>query len=168
MQHDLRAKAVLSSCLPLLMLVAVTGCQPASAPPDTLDIENLAERYAAAWSSGDPAHYASFYTEGGVLRINDGDPSIGRAEVEATARSFMTDFPDMLIELVEVRREGERVIFEWHWTGTNTGPGGTGAAVDLYGYESWKLDDDGLIVESLGHMDADEYARQLDAGKTEQ
>ncbi|MDJ0907328.1 MAG: nuclear transport factor 2 family protein [Woeseiaceae bacterium] len=167
MQHDLPASGVLFSWLPLLMLLALAGCQPAVDAPDVLDIEDLAERYAAAWSSGDPAHFASFYAENGVLQINDGEPSIGRAAIEATAKSFMGDFPDMLVELVEVRREGERVIFEWHWTGTNTGPGGTGAAVDLYGYESWSLDEDGLIVESLGHMDEDEYARQLGAGSSE-
>ena len=76
----------------------------------------------------------------------------------------MTAFPDMVVRLVELREAGERIEFHWHWTGTNTGPGGTGAAVDLTGFESWILDDDGLILESLGHLDAAEYERQLNAG----
>lgn len=155
----------------LAVLVAavlfIAACARESLPPEPPPIEVFAERYAAAWSGGDPAHFASFYAENGMLRINDGEPAVGRAAIEATARSFMASFPDMRVELVEVRREGERVIFEWHWTGTNTGPGGTGAAVDLHGYEAWKLDEDGLIAESLGHLDEDEYARQLEAGKTE-
>ena len=47
---------------------------------------------------------------------------------------------------------------------TLTGPGGTGAAVDLQGYEEWTLSDDGLILYSQGHMDEEEYERQLAAG----
>jgi hypothetical protein len=46
--------------------------------------------------------------------------------------------------------------------GTNTGPGGTGRPVRVSGEESWRLNDDGLIAESLGHFDAEEYQRQLD------
>jgi hypothetical protein len=69
----------------------------------------------------------------------------------------------MTVRLVEIRPEGSRVEFHWHWTGTNTGPGGTGNAVDLRGYEEWTFDDNGLIVESLGHYDDGEYQRQLTA-----
>jgi len=65
---------------------------------------------------------------------------------------------------VKVTREGDHINFHWHWTGTNTGPGGTGNAVDLQGFEQWLLDDNGLIVESRGHMDDAEYQRQLNAG----
>ena len=70
----------------------------------------------------------------------------------------------MVVKLIDVRREGGRVNFYWHWTGTNTGPGGTGNAVDLRGYESWTLHSDGLILESLGHLDDAEYQRQLSVG----
>jgi hypothetical protein len=73
----------------------------------------------------------------------------------------MSAFPDMVVSLVEVERQGERVIFRWHWTGTNIGPGGTGNAVDLTGYELWTLDAGGRIKESLGHLDEAEYQRQL-------
>jgi uncharacterized protein (TIGR02246 family) len=89
------------------------------------DLQEFATRYAAAWSSQDPALFASFYAEDGTLAINDGAPSVGRAAVEQTAREFMSAFPDMVVSLVEVERQGERVIFRWHWTGTNIGPGGT-------------------------------------------
>jgi hypothetical protein len=76
----------------------------------------------------------------------------------------MTNFPDMVVRLVELRLEGDHVDFHWHWTGTNTGPGGTGNAVDLRGYERWLLNDNGLIREARGHMDDAEYQRQLNAG----
>jgi len=79
----------------------------------------------------------------------------------------MTAFPDMVVTMVEVRQEGNHVVFYWHWTGTNTGPGGTGNGVDLRGFEEWTLNGDGLILESRGHYDHEEYERQLNAGAEE-
>lgn len=124
-------------------------------------LNDFAIRYAAAWSGQDPAAFASFYAGNGSLRINDGEPAIGRAAVEQTAREFMTAFPDMNIMLVELRQAGDTIEFHWRWTGTNTGPGGTGSRVDLTGFEQWTFNSNGLILESLGHLDEAEYQRQL-------
>lgn len=133
-------------------------------PVDVTELTNFATRYAAAWSSQDPAAFALFYADDGSLRINNGEPSVGREAVEQTARDFMTAFPDMVVSLVDVRQEGSYINFHWHWTGTNTGPDGTGNAVDLRGYEQWTFDGEGLILESLGHLDDVEYQRQLIGG----
>lgn len=141
----------------------LTACQEKESQSEMTELTEFATRYAAAWSSQDPVMFASFYADNGSLRINDGEPSVGRAAVTATARDFMTAFPDMIVRLVELRQAGDYVEFHWHWTGTNTGPGGTGNPVDLRGYEQWTLDDDGLILESLGHLDDAEYQRQLNA-----
>jgi SnoaL-like domain len=121
---------------------------------------------AAAWSGQEPDAFASFYATNGVLRINDGEPSVGRDAVRETARSFMTAFPDMRVNLVELREQDGFVEFHWRWTGTNSGPGGTGNTVDLTGYERRTLDADGLILESQGHLDEAQYERQLNAGGT--
>jgi steroid delta-isomerase-like uncharacterized protein len=129
------------------------------------ELNEFATRYAAAWSSQDPERLSSFYAKNGFLQINDGDPSVGREAVTDTAQSFMSAFPDMVIDLVELRHVDNEVQFHWHWTGTYTGPGGNGNAVDLRGYEQWTLDDDGLILQSLGHYDETEYQRQLNAGQ---
>ncbi len=48
----------------------------------------------------------------------------------------------------------ERVEYHWTFTGTNTGPGGTGNAVRVSGFGEWTIDDDGLIAASVGHYDA--------------
>ena len=125
------------------------------------ELTEFAVRYAAAWSGRNPEELASFYTEDGSLRVNSGDPAVGRAAIAATAREFMEGFPDMVVKLDSVIREGNRVRFAWIWTGTNTGPGGTGNSVHLTGYEEWTLSDDGLIVESKGHYDQAEYERQV-------
>ncbi len=148
--------------LPVIVLL-VAACEPKVEPMDASELTEFATRYAAAWSSQDPVAFGMFYAEEGSLTVNDGEPSVGRAAVVDTARAFMTAFPDMTVRLVEIRPEGSRVEFHWHWTGTNTGPDGTGNAVDLRGYEEWTFDDNGLIVESLGHYDDGEYQRQLNA-----
>jgi len=148
----------------VVCLVLLAACQPKEKEKNVVELTEFATRYAAAWSSQDPIAFASFYAENGSLRINDDEPAKGRDAVTEMARGFMTAFPDMVVRLVELRPTGDHVEFHWHWTGTNTGPGGTGNAVDLRGYEQWTLDDDGLILESLGHLDDVEYQRQLNAG----
>jgi hypothetical protein len=77
---------------------------------------------------------------------------------------FMTAFPDMVVRMDEVSVEGSHAIFRWIWTGTNTGPGGTGKSVRMKGYEEWTLGTDGLIAVSNGHYDEAEYQRQLQFG----
>ena len=60
--------------------------------------------------------------------------------------------------------DGDQIDYHWTFTGTNTGPGGTGNAVRVVGYEEWTIGDDGLIAASSGHYDQAEYARQLEEG----
>lgn len=73
----------------------------------------------------------------------------------------MTAFPDLVVRMdgLDVLEDG--AIYRWTLTGTNTGPGGTGNAVNISGYEEWQLGLDGLIAESRGHFDAAEYQHQL-------
>ena len=124
-------------------------------------LTDFATRYAAAWSSQNPATLASFYAENGSLTVNGGAPSVGRAAITATAQGFMAAFPDMVVKMDVVSHEGSDAIFRWTWTGTNTGPGGTGNAVRISGYEEWTIGADDLIEESKGHFDETEYQRQL-------
>jgi ketosteroid isomerase-like protein len=121
------------------------------------DLHDFAGRYTDAWCSGDPERVADHYAPDGSLTINGGTPSVGRAEITDAARSFMEAFPDLQVLFDDLRGN------EYHWTlvGTNTGPGGTGNRVRISGYEEWTIGPDGLISASLGHFDADEYARQL-------
>ena len=128
------------------------------------DLAEFATRYTRAWSSQNPASVAAFFAETGALKINDGEPSVGRGAITATALSFMTALPDMVLVMDSLGRSGDRVTYHWTLTGTNTGPGGTGNAVHVSGFEEWLFGPDGLIVHSQGHMDEAEYARQLAAG----
>ena len=127
-------------------------------------LREFAERYTAAWCSMDPAQVAEHFAPGGSLTINDGAPAVGRAAITEAARGFYAALPDMQVFLDDLVIDGDRIEFHWTFTGTNTGPGGSGKAVRVSGFEEWRIDDDGLIAASLGHYDAAEYARQLEEG----
>ena len=124
----------------------------------------FAIRYTAAWCSQNAASVASFFAAGGSLRINEGKPSVGRTAITAAAQEFMSAFPDMVVKMDRLGADGGRITFHWTLIGTNTGPGGTGKAVRISGYEEWRIGADGLIAESRGHFDEAEYQRQLTTG----
>ncbi len=121
------------------------------------DLEDFARRYTAAWCSQDPRQVAAHFAPEGSLAVNGGSPAIGTDAVAGVAQSFMTAFPDLKVELLQLIPSGDRVEYHWRLTGTHT----NGRAVDISGFESWRLDADGRIAESLGQFDAADYHRQL-------
>jgi hypothetical protein len=155
-------------CTALLLAMTLngsSGCSSGTASMNQAQLTDFGARYAAAWSSQNPASLASFYSEKGSLTVNGGAPSVGRAAITETARGFMTAFPDMVVKMNRVSHDGGHAIFLWTWTGTNTGPGGTGKSVRINGHEEWTFGADGLIAESKGHFDEAEYQRQLKSGE---
>ncbi len=131
---------------------------------DPATLRRFAEDYTAAWCSMDPERVAWHFAPNGSLSINGAAPAIGREAIAATARGFYAALPDMQVFFDDLVIDGARIEYHWTLTGTNTGPGSTGNAVRVVGYEEWTIDDDGLIAASSGHYDADEYARQLAHG----
>jgi hypothetical protein len=115
-------------------------------------LKSFGARYTAAWCSQNAASVAAFYSEAGSLQINNGAPSIGRTAITAAAQGFMTAFPDMVVTMDGVELQSDRAVYRWTLTGTDTGPGGSGKAVRISGYEEWRLGADGLLAESKGHF----------------
>jgi predicted ester cyclase len=131
---------------------------------DFAELTSFANRYAQAWCSENPESVAAFFAANGSLSVNDGAPAVGRAAIAEVARGFMRDLPDIVVMMDKVTRDSDGTKFRWTFTGTNTGPGGTGRRVRISGYELWKIDNDGLIAESKGRFDSAEYERQLKFG----
>jgi len=125
------------------------------------DVSDFAERYTAAWCSQKAELVAEFFAPDGSLTINGGAPALGREEIGAAARSFMTAFPDLRVKMTRLVSVEDRLEYHWTLTGTNTGPGGRGRAVCISGLEIWRFAPDGLIQESLGSFDAADYERQI-------
>jgi hypothetical protein len=126
--------------------------------PDQL--REFARRYAEAWCSHDPARVAEHYQRGATIAINGGEPT-GITEV---ARSFISAIPDIQVFMDDVVCKDDTDEFHWTFTGTNTGPGGTGIKVQISGFEEWTIGEEGLITASLGHYDQADYDRQLEHG----
>jgi hypothetical protein len=132
---------------------------------DSVKLHEFATRYTAAWCSQDAGSVAAFFAERGSLQINDGSPAVGHTAIAAAAQEFMTAFPDLLVRMDRLSLDGQRITYRWTLTGTNSGPGGTGNPVRISGHEEWRMTAAGLIAESRGHFDADEYERQLKAAR---
>ena len=128
---------------------------------DLAEITEFAKRYAKAWCGQNPESVAAFFAERGSISINNGPPAVGRAAIAKEAQAFMTTFPDMVVTFDKLDSQPNATAFHWTLTGTNTGSGGTGKKVRISGYELWKIDNDGLIAESEGNFDAEDYERQL-------
>jgi uncharacterized protein (TIGR02246 family) len=133
-------------------------------PRDLEQLRRFAEDYTAAWCSMDPARVAGHFDSDGMLAINGGAPAVGRDAITATAVEFYTALPDMQVYFDRLVVDGDRIEYHWTFTGTNTGPGGTGNSVRVIGYEEWTIGESGLIAASYGHYDQAEYARQLQEG----
>ena len=131
---------------------------------DLTELNEFATRYAKAWCSQNPERVAAFFAEDGSLTVNDGTPSVGRQAIAEEARGFMSAFPDMIVTMDELVGSPDGTEFHWTLTGTNTGQDGGGMRVRISGCEVWKLNGDGLIRESKGRFDAEEYERQLKHG----
>ena len=125
---------------------------------DPQRIEELARGYTEAWCSRDPARVAAHYVPGGTIAINGGDA----AGIEEVAQGFVAAFPDIQVFMDDlVLRDDGTVEYRWTFTGTSAE---TGKSVRVPGFEEWTIAPDGLIAESRGHFDQDEYDRQLREG----
>lgn len=126
-------------------------------------VRDFARSYTDAWCTHDPTRVAGHFAPGGTIAINGGEPT----EITEAALSFMTAFPDIQVFMDDVVFKDEVVEFHWTFTGTNTGPGGSGNWVRISGFEEWTFGDDGLVARSLGNYDQADYDRQLEHGTSE-
>lgn len=125
---------------------------------DRNHIEELARAYSDAWCSRDAERVAAHYVADGKIAINGGDATA----IKDVAEGFVAAFPDILVFMDDlVIRDDGWVEYHWSFTGTSAE---TGKAVRVPGYEEWKLDSTGLIAESRGHFDQEEYDRQVQHG----
>ena len=120
-------------------------------------IRELAQSYTEAWCSRDAARVAAHYAPGATIAINGGEP----AGIEEVAASFIAAFPDITVYMDALEVDGERVRYDWTFTGTNSE---TGKWVRIPGYEEWTVGGDGLIATSTGTYDDAEYEHQLREG----
>jgi steroid delta-isomerase-like uncharacterized protein len=123
------------------------------------ELRNFAAHYTAAWCSQDAASVAAFYSPDGSLTINGGSPASGRAAITAAAQSFMTEFPDLRVEMDDILIQDGAPRYCWTLTGTHVP---SGRKVRISGFELWQIGPDGLIAASQGYFDSEDYCRQCE------
>ena len=124
-------------------------------------LTDFGNKYSSAWSSQRPEKVAEFFASDGMLQVNDGEPAIGTKAITQVAKGFMDAFPDMIVSMDSLTTESKITRFYWTLTGTNNAPGGTGNKVKISGFEEWTFNENGLVQESKGHFNAEDYNRQL-------
>lgn len=128
------------------------------------DLEIFAKSYAQVWCSQRPNFVSSFFAEDGVLQVNDGVPAKGTEAITNVAKGFMDAFPDLVVSMDSLITKSNKTRFYWTLTGTNNGTNGTGNKVRISGFEAWTVNKEGIIQDSKGFFDAEEYQRQLEFG----
>ncbi len=151
------------TCLLILTILVLFSCN--SKKGNHKKMHKFGEDYTAAWNSMDPQKMASFYAKDGSLVVNNGTPAEGREQIAETAKSYMQAFPDLNLKMDSLIVDGKTYRYHWTFTGTNSGPGGTGNKVVFSGFEGWTMNENGLIQESIGSYDAESYNKQLRVSK---
>jgi SnoaL-like domain len=118
------------------------------------ELEKFARSYADAWCSHHPEAVVAFYAKNAVISVSDG----AQTPIAEVARSFMRDFPNMIVTFDKLEETSNGAEFHWTLIGTHAG---SGNKVRISGYEVWKIDNDGLIAESKGRFDGADYERQI-------
>ena len=155
--------SVVAASVVAVILLATSSCASGGKQINKEKMREFALSYTQAWSSQNPESVASHFAENGSLQINENPPSVGRIELTETAKSFMTQIPDLALTMDDLSINGDGFIYRWTLRGTNSGPDGNGNSVEISGFEEWTMSREGLILESKGHMDLDDYQRQLSA-----
>lgn len=134
---------------------------PNTADKINFDLISFAKDYTTAWCSQNPDSVALFFAKDGTLTINNGKRSVGRTAIAKDAESFMNAFPDMVVSMDSLNTTLNGIEFHWTLKGTNTGANGKGGKIKISGFKLWKMDNTGLIKQSQGSFDVEEYNRQL-------
>ncbi|MEM7319597.1 MAG: SgcJ/EcaC family oxidoreductase [Pseudomonadota bacterium] len=121
-------------------------------------MQKLAQEYAIAWSSGNAAEVAAFFSEDGEICVNRGDVFRGREAITKMAEGYFTDFPDFDLRCDLMRKAGSHAVFVWTFEGHHDE---TGNHVVSHGWQEMELTEDYKIKSSLGWYDPEDYERQI-------
>ena len=130
--------------------------------------EEVVAGYLAAWNAHDAAAAAGFFADDVVYYdASVGTPLTGKeAAKTGVIDNFLTAAPDASWKMQgEPVVEGDRVSFEWEFSGTNTGPWGDGTAATgkpfTFTGASMFTVRDGRITAQSDYYDALGFYKQL-------
>ena len=129
--------------------------------PNEAQLNDLGQRYTAAWCAKDAAGVAALFAEEGTMSTNGGVPAVGRAAIEEAVSGFIDTFPDLELIMDDLHVAPENTIFSWRLKGTHAE---TGKRVHISGFEVWRIGGDGLIGNSNDYYDTAVFDDQVANG----
>ena len=114
------------------------------------EIVDVLGRRDAAWKARDAAALSATHAPDGVVISPAGGVLEGRAEIERVYRLWLTAFPDILVEVLDLIVEGDRIAELTKMAGTHAGeffgvpPSGRHVEMDVVMIMTIK---DGLVAE---------------------
>ena len=143
---------VITTIIPLLMLCLTFGCQRQGRDAITQgELKALNERILQIWNQGNLGLVDQVYAAQ-VVRYDAGwpHPIRGLDALKNHFQFYRSAFPDIDMIIQETIMEGDKIVWHWTLTGTNTGPMGeapaTGKQVQLSGISVGRIVD-GKIAE---------------------
>jgi steroid delta-isomerase-like uncharacterized protein len=119
---------------------------------------DITRRFAAAWSSHDPDHFASIFSAGCLYEdIPLGVAARGTEQIRDHMRDWLSSSSDIVMTLTKDVLSDGMAAMEWTYTGTHDGvlegiqP--TGRAYEFRGASVFHVGDDGLIGSCVDYWD---------------
>lgn len=123
-----------------------------------------------AFNAGDAEAVAEIYTEDAVLHDPQApEPIRGRDAIRASYEQMMRTFPDAQVTMLNVHAQGDLIMYEFRFTGTNDGPittpagdvPATGREVEMRMAVFSDVDEEGRFRDTRRYYDTAELMRQL-------
>jgi steroid delta-isomerase-like uncharacterized protein len=90
---------------------------------DGAELQELIDRYNAAWNAHDVEAIVSMHTDDSVFENHvAGDVNVGREEIGRAIESIFAVFPDLSFETRRAYVRDDLVVQEWTARGTHEGP----------------------------------------------
>ena len=122
----------------------------------------------AAWNAHDPDAVAAWFTADARVRDSTSkDWEIGPGPVRERAAMMCGALPHLTLTrqvlIIEGPRHADRWVMEGTHTGELLGMAGTGARVRIEGATFTTLDEEGMVIEDVHHIDYSTLFNQLGA-----
>ena len=136
---------------------------------DGPELQELIDRYNAAWNAHDVEAIVSMHTDDSVFENHvTGDVNVGREEIGRAIESIFAVFPDLSFETRRAYVRDDLVVQEWTARGTHEGPmtrsgievQPTGRKVEYNGMDVIPFRD-GLVARKDVYSDSITLLRQL-------
>jgi steroid delta-isomerase-like uncharacterized protein len=133
------------------------------------ELQDLIDRYNAAWNAHDVEAIVSMHTEDSVFENHvTGDVNVGREEIGRAIDGIFAVFPDLAFETRRAYIHEDLVVQEWTARGTHEGPmtrsgievQPTGRKVEYKGMDVIPIRD-GLVARKDVYSDSITLLRQL-------